>query len=114
MILRLLGSRKLTRIICGVSFLLAGISLFFLPKTIPVHFFNGVPAGFGNKIEIFLFPTLSWVIACLTKNKNIKYMLTHSKVFLTDTVYQLMINGILGFVLATEMYVIYASITWNH
>ena len=41
--------------------------------------------------------------------ENIKYFLTHSKTFLTDIQYNLMIDGVLGIVLIAEIYVIYAS-----
>ena len=60
-------------------------------------------------IEIFLFPILLLVITFLTGKENIKYVLTHSKSFLTNIQYNLMIDAVLGFILFVEVYVIYAS-----
>lgn len=107
--MRFVGSRKFTWGICSLGILLALVGVFFLPQIIPVHFANGVPDDFGNKIEIFLFPILSLIITVLTGKEKIKYILTHSKTFLADTQYNLMIDGILGFVLIAEIYVIYSS-----
>lgn len=103
-------SRKLTYGICCISILLAIVSLFFLPTIIPVHFsVNGIADDFGNKLEIFLFPVLSLIITFLTGKEKIKYVLTHSKTFLTDLQYNLMVDGVLSFILIAEVYVIYAS-----
>ena len=122
--MKLVGSRKLTWGICSIGVLLAIVSVFFLPQIIPVHFANGIaPAtyniigkvangiadDFGNKVEIFLFPILLLIITLLTGKENIKYFLTHSKTFLTDIQYNLMIDGVLGIILIAEIYVIYAS-----
>lgn len=107
--MKLLESRKFTWIICGIGILLALISIFLLPQTIPVHFANGIADDFGNKIEIFLFPALLLIITALTGKEKIKYFLTHSKTFLTDMQYNLMIDGVLGIVLIAEIFVIYAS-----
>ena len=103
--MKLVGSRKLTWGICSIGILLAIVSVFFLPQIIPVHFAN----GFGNKMEVFLFPILLFIITLLTGKEKIKYFLTHSKTFLTDVQYNLMIDGVLGIVLIAEIYVIYAS-----
>ena len=70
---------------------------------------NGIADDFGNKVEIFLFPILLIIITLLTGKENIKYFLTHSKTFLTDIQYNLMIDGVLGIILIAEIYVIYAS-----
>lgn len=83
--MKFVGSRKLTWGICSIGILLALVGVFFLPQIIPMHFANGIPDGFGNKIEIFLFPILLLMITILTGKEKIKYILTHSKVFLTDT-----------------------------
>lgn len=99
--MKLVGSRKLTWGICSIGVLLAIVSVFFLPQIIPVHF--------ANKVEIFLFPILLLIITLLTGKENIKYFLTHSKTFLTDIQYNLMIDGVLGIILIAEIYVIYAS-----
>ena len=97
--MNLIGSRKLTWGICAVSILLAVISVFFLPQMIPVHFANGTANDFGTKFSILLFPFLSLVIT----------LLTHSKLFLNDIQYNLMIDGVLALVLAVEVYIVYAS-----
>ena len=107
--MKLVGSRKLTWIICGIGILLALAGVLFLPQIIPVHFANGIADDFGNKIEIFLFPILLIIITILTGKEKIKYFLTHSKTFLNDIQYNLMIDGVLGIVLIAEIYVIYAS-----
>lgn len=96
-------------IVCSIGVLLAIVSVFFLPQIIPVHFANGIADDFGNKVEIFLFPILLLIITLLTGKENIKYFLTHSKTFLTDIQYNLMIDGVLGIILIAEIYVIYAS-----
>ena len=107
--MKFIGSRKVTWGICSIGILLAIVSAFFLPQIIPVHFANGIADDFGNKIEIFLFPILLLIITLLTGKENIKYFLTHSKTFLTDMQYNLMIDGVLVIVLVAEVYVIYSS-----
>ena len=107
--MNLIGSRKFTWILCAISILLAVISVFFLPQIIPVHFANGTANDFGNKYFIFLFPFLSLVITLLTGIEGVKYTLTHSKLFLNDIQYNLMIDGVLALVLAVELYIVYAS-----
>lgn len=107
--MKLAGSRKLTWIICVTGVLLAVAGVFFLPEIIPVHFANGMPDDFGNKIEIFLYPILLLGITFLSGREKIKYFLTHSKSFLTDVQYNLMIDGVLTFIILVEAYVLYAS-----
>ena len=107
--MNLIGRRKLTWGICAVSILLAVISVFFLPQMIPVHFANGTANDFGTKFSILLFPFLSLVITLLTGIEGVKYTLTHSKLFLNDIQYNLMIDGVLALVLAVEVYIVYAS-----
>ena len=79
--MKLVGSRKFTWGICSIGI--------FLPQIIPVHFANGIADGFGNKMEVFLFPILLFIITLLTGKEKIKYFLTHSKTFLTDVQYNL-------------------------
>ena len=108
--MKLIGSRKLTWGICGIGILLALGVVPFLPQIIPVHFTtNGIADDFGNKLEIFLYPILLLIIMFLTGKEKIKYLLTHSKIFVTDTQYNLMIDGVLALILSAEIYVIYAS-----
>ena len=64
---------------------------------------------FISNSKCVLFPILLLIITLLTGKENIKYFLTHSKTFLTDIQYNLMIDGILGIILIAEIYVIYAS-----
>lgn len=109
--MKLAESRKLTWIICGVGVFLAVVGIFFLPEIIPVHFAHGMPDDFGSKIEIFLYPVLLLVITFLSGREKIKYFLTHSKSFLTDAQYNLMIDGVLTFIVLVEAYVLYASFT---
>lgn len=108
--MKLAGSRKLTWIICGIGILLAIVGVFVLPQNIPVHFTaDGIPNDFGNKMEIFLFPVLSLIIMFLTGSKKIKYVFTHSKIYLTETMYNLAIDGVLGLILIAEIQIIYTS-----
>lgn len=107
--MKLAGSRKLTWMICGAGIVLAMVSIFFLPQMIPVHFSKGAADDFGNKIEIFLFPVLSLIITIITGNEKIKYFLTHSKTYWTESQYNLIIDGVLMLLLITEIYVIYAA-----
>ena len=68
--MKLIENRKLTWGICGVGLLLAVLSVFFLPQTIPVHFANGIADGYGNKVEIFMFPVLLLLLAYFTGKEN--------------------------------------------
>ena len=100
--MKFINTRKFTWIICIIGFLLALVSIFFLPSIIPVHFANG-------KIQIFLFPILQVLITFLTGREKVKYCLTHSKTFLTDIQFNWMIDGVLLLVMFAEIWVIYAS-----
>lgn len=108
--MKFIGSRKIAWGICGVGILLAVAGIFFLPQIIPMHFSNGIADGFGNKIEILLFPVLLLIITILSGNEKVKYVLTHSKTFWTDVQYNLIIDGVLGIVLIAEVYVMYVSL----
>ena len=84
--------------------------LLFLPEIIPVHFAgNGAAADFGNKVEIFLMPILLLAVTILSGIKSVKYVLIHSKTWLTDSQYNLMIDSVLGIILIAEIFMIYAS-----
>lgn len=80
--MKFINTRKFTWIICIIGFLLALVSIFFLPSIIPVHFANGIADDYGRKIQIFLFPILQVLITFLTGREKVKYCLTHSKNFL--------------------------------
>ena len=108
--MKLAGSRKVTWIICGTGVLLAVIGILLLPEVIPVHFAtNGIADDFGNKMEIFLFPILMVFITFFSGREKIKYFLTHSKSFLTDIQYNLMIDVVLIFIMLVEVYVMCVS-----
>ena len=62
-----------------------------------------------NKIEIFLMPILLLAVTILSGIKSIKYVLMHSKTWLTVGQYNLMIDCILGIILIAEIFMIYAS-----
>ena len=91
--MKFINTRKFTWIICIIGFLLALVSIFFLPSIIPVHFANGIADDYGRKIQIFLFPILQVLITFLTGREKVKYCLTHSKTFLTDIQFNWMIDG---------------------
>jgi len=61
-VMKFINTRKFTWIICIIGFLLALVSIFFLPSIIPVHFANGIADDYGRKIQIFLFPILQVLI----------------------------------------------------
>ena len=108
-VMKFINTRKFTWIICIIGFLLALVSIFFLPSIIPVHFANGIADDYGRKIQIFLFPILQVLITFLTGREKVKYCLTHSKTFLTDIQFNWMIDGVLLLVMFAEIWVIYAS-----
>lgn len=107
--MRFINSRKFSYAICGIGCLLAIISFFFLPNIIPTHFTNGIEDGFGNKVQIFLFPALQVLLTFLSGKEKIKYYMTHSKRFLTDNQFKWMIDGVLILVMIGEVWVIYAA-----
>lgn len=105
-----ISSSKLTWGICIAGIAIAIISFFFLPEIIPVHFAgDGAADDFGNKIEIFLMPILLLAVTILSGKKSIKYVLMHSKTWLTDGQYNLMIDCVLGIILIAEIFMIYVS-----
>ena len=102
-----ISSRKLTWGICIVGIAIAIISFFFLPEIIPVHFAgNGAADDFGNKMEIFLMPILLLTVTILSGIKSVKYVLMHSKTWLTVGQYNLMIDCVLGIILIALYFVI--------
>ena len=70
---------------------------------------NGVADDFGNKTEIFLMPILLLAVTILSGIKSVKYVLMHSKTWLTVGQYNLMIDCVLGIILIAEIFMIYAS-----
>jgi hypothetical protein len=106
-VMKFINTRKFTWIIC-IIFLLALVSIFFLPSIIPVHFANGIADDYGRKIQIFLFPILQVLITFLTGREKVKYCLTHSKTFLTDIQFNWMIDGVLLLVMFAEIYASFA------
>ncbi|MFR8129583.1 DUF1648 domain-containing protein [[Ruminococcus] lactaris] len=106
--MKFINTRKFTWIICIIGFLLALVSIFFLPSIIPVHFANGIADDYGRKIQIFYFLYYK-CYHFLTGREKVKYCLTHSKTFLTDIQFNWMIDGVLLLVMFAEIWVIYAS-----
>lgn len=107
--MKFINTRKFTWVLCGIGFLFAFIGIIFLPDIIPVHFSaNGIADDYGGKIQIFLFPVLQIIIAFLTGREKIKYCLTHSKIPLTDTQFNWMIDGVILFIMFAEIEIIYA------
>lgn len=106
--MKLIGSRKFTWILCGIGFLIAAVSVFFLPQLIPVHCSIEIVEDCGDNMELFLFPILLVVIAAFTENKKLKQIFTRSETCLTSLQYNLIVSGVLGGILFTEIYAIYA------
>ena len=80
--MKFINTRKFTWIICIIGFLLALVSIFFLPSIIPVHFANGIADDYGRKIQIFLFPILQVLITFLTWTRKSKILPDTFKNFL--------------------------------
>ena len=57
--MKFINTRKFTWIICIIGFLLALVSIFFLPSIIPVHFANGSIILVDSLIFGYLFTNLS-------------------------------------------------------
>lgn len=55
-------SKKLSWIICGLGWMMAIISIFFLPDMIPTHFSDGVPGNYSSIFSIFLWPLIQMII----------------------------------------------------
>lgn len=53
--MKFINTRKFTWIICIIGFLLALVSIFFLPSIIPVHFANGIADDMEEKYKYFYF-----------------------------------------------------------
>lgn len=54
-------------------------------------------------------PILLLAVTILSGIKSVKYVLIHSKTWLTDSQYNLMIDSVLGIILIAEIFMIYAS-----
>ena len=107
--MKLINSRKLSWLICGVTAVFTIVALVFLPGIMPMHFTGGIADGFSNKAEICLFPLLQIIIIVLSGIKKVKYCLTHSKMFLNDVQYNWIISGLCIFIFAVEIGVAYVS-----
>lgn len=70
-LIKFINSRKLTWILCGIGWVLALVSMYFLPAVIPVHFSNGYPDDYGKKIEIFIFPIIALLVVFLQDEKKL-------------------------------------------
>ena len=80
--MKFINTRKFTWIICIIGFLLALVSIFFLPSIIPVHFANGIADDYGRKIQIFLFPILQVLITFFDWTRKSKILPDTFKNFL--------------------------------
>ena len=81
-VMKFINTRKFTWIICIIGFLLALVSIFFLPSIIPVHFANGIADDYGRKIQIFLFPILQVLITFFDWTRKSKILPDTFKNFL--------------------------------
>ena len=52
--MKFINTRKFTWIICIIGFLLALVSIFFLPSIIPVHFANGIADDYGRGLRMIM------------------------------------------------------------
>lgn len=53
--MKFINTGKFTWIICIIGFLLALVSIFFLPSIIPVHFANGIADSLLEKLLLMNF-----------------------------------------------------------
>ena len=107
--MKFINTRRFSWVILGIGVVLTIAAFFSLPEIIPMHFTRGVADDFSSKREIFFFPGLQLVIMVLSGNKNIKYLLTHSRRTLNDVQYNWIINGLCIFILIVECYVIFRA-----
>lgn len=98
-------SKKLTWIICGLGWLTAVISIFFLPDTIPMHFSDGVPGNYSSKFSIFLWPLVQMIVIFLGENR--KMLPSRLEELLSDTQYNWAIFGMVLFVFLIELLIVY-------
>lgn len=99
-------SKKLFWIICGLGWMMAIISIFFLPDTIPTHFTEGVPDNYSSKFSIFLWPVIQMIIIFLGENR--KMLPDQLEKLLSDTQYNWAIFGMVLFVFLIELLIVYA------
>ena len=102
-------SKKLTWIICGLGWMMAIISIFFLPDTIPTHFSDGVPGNYSSKFSIFLWPLIQMIIIVFVKNR--KMLPNQLEKLLSDTQYNWAIFGMVLFVFLIELLIVYVIFT---
>lgn len=98
-------SKKLSWIICGLGWMMAIISIFFLPDTIPTHFSDGVPGNYSSKFSIFLWPVVQMIIIFLGENR--KMLPAQLEKLLSDTQYNWAIFGMVLFVFLIELLIVY-------
>lgn len=68
--MKMQNSIKLSWIVCGLGWVIAIISLAFLPDAIPTKFSDGVPGNFSDKYSIFLWPLIQVIVMLLGANKT--------------------------------------------
>jgi len=105
------NSRKFSWKIVGMGVLLSIVIFGFLPTLIPMHFnSSGAIDDYSNRIQIFLFPLIQFVIMFLTGRKKIKYVLMHSKMPLMEPQYNWIVSGICFFIILVEIRIIYVAL----
>ena len=98
-------SKKLSWIICGLGWMMAIISIFFLPDMIPIHFSDGVPGNYSSKFSIFLWPLIQMIIIFFGENR--KMLPSQLEKLLSETQYNWSIFGIVLFVFLIELLIVY-------
>lgn len=104
-----MNSRKLPWAIAGLSTIITIIIFPFLPSQIPMHFnVYDIVDDYSNKLQIFLFPLLQFVIVFCTGREKVKYILTHSKRFLSDIQYNWLVSGLCLLLVIAEVKIVSA------
>lgn len=70
--------QKLWVIAC-TSLIIAVCTFAFLPKTIPMHFSGGIADEYMNKLWIFLFPLLEFLLILIGRIKPFQYWCMNCK-----------------------------------
>lgn len=105
--MKMKNSIKLSWIVCGLGWVIAIISLAFLPDAIPTKFSDGVPGNFSDKYSIFLWPLIQVIVMLLGTNKNM--LPRQLGELLTDRQYNWAVFGMILFVFLIELLIIYVA-----
>lgn len=96
--------KKLSWIICGISWLTAVASIFFLPDKIPAHFSDGVPGNYLDESSIFLWPMIQMIIMLLGENR--KMLPRQLNELLSEDQHNWAIFGLILFVFLLELLIV--------